>query len=120
VVLKRKQAEDLEQLARAADRFGDALLRLANVSPPEDRAATDHPELQRLAREFDRAAEIAEKAVGARFMTAAQYQRIARNFEAIAEGMQSGAMKESAADKKPATAGRRTAVQPGRKPRRRH
>lgn len=119
MVLKRKQAEDLEQLARAADRFGDALLKLANVTPPEERSATEHPEVRRLARELDRAAAIVEKAVGATFMTAAQYGRVARNFAAIAEGMQSGAARETAAENRRSTAGRRAAAPTDRKSRRR-
>jgi hypothetical protein len=119
VVVKRKQAEDLEHLARAADRFGDALQKLANVNPPADRTPTEHPELQRLARNFDRATQTVEKAVAATFMTAAQYGRIAGNFEAIAEGMKGGAAKESAAEKRRATPGRRVAAPAVRKRRRR-
>ena len=119
MVLKRKQAEDLEQLARAADRFGDALQKLANVNPPEDRTPTEHPELQGLARNFDRATKTVETAVTARFMSAAQYGRIAGNFEAIAKGMQSGAAKESAAEKRRRSPGRRVAAPAVRKPRRR-
>lgn len=109
--------EDLDKLARAVGRFGDALRKLAYVNPPADRAATAHPELPRLTREFDRATEIVEKAVEAKFMTAAQYERIAQHFEAIAEGMESGAVKESAAEKRRTTAPRRGAATAVRKPR---
>ena len=119
MVLVRKEAEDLQQLARACDRFGAALRALANTNPPSDRAATGHPEIRRLTRELDAAAGIVEKAVAAKFMTAAQYGRIARHFEAIAEGMEGGAIKELAAEKRRGTAGRRrTAPRKPQRPRR--
>ena len=118
MVLLRKDAEDLRQLARASDRFGTALDRLANANPPKDRAPTSHAEIRRLTRELDGAAGVAEKAADANFMTAAQYERIARHFEAIAEGMEGGALKEFAAEKRRATAGRRAKAPAVRKPRR--
>ena len=107
MVLRRIQTEDLQQVARAVRRFGAALLRLGNLKPPSNRVATDHPELRRLAREFNGAAEIVENAVKAKFMTAAQYGRIARHFKAIAQDMERGAAKEAAAEKRAGTAGRR-------------
>jgi hypothetical protein len=117
VVLKFIQVEDLKHVAREVRRFADALRRLASLKPPADRIAIDHPELARLVREFDGAAELVEKAVGEKFMTAAQYQRIARHFKAIADDMESGAAKESAAEKRRTVAGRRGAAPRARKPR---
>lgn len=116
MVLLRKEAEDLQQLARACDRFGAALRALANTNPPADRAATGHPEIRRLARELEGAARIVEKAIAAKFMTAAQYGRIARHFEAIAEAMEGGAIKELAAEKRRSPGGRGKAGPKSRKP----
>ena len=106
MVLRLIQVEDLQRVAHAVRRFGAALLRLSRQKPPADRVATDHPELRRIAREFDDAAEIVENAVKAKFMTAAQYGRIARHFKAIAQDMASGAAREAAAEKRRAKAGR--------------
>jgi hypothetical protein len=119
VILKHRQVQDLERLSAAVREFGVALRRLAAVSPRTDRMPVDHPELQRLAREFAQAAELVEKAVGAKGLTVDQYARVARHFEVIAEAMERGAVKEAAAEKRAAVraaAGTRTAV---RKPPRR-
>jgi hypothetical protein len=119
VILKHQQVQDLERLSAAVREFGLAVRKLAAVSPRTDRMPVDHPELQQLAREFVRAAEIVEKAVAAKILTANQYSRVARHFEVIAEAMERGAAKEAAAEKRAAgtaVAGTRTAV---RKPRRR-
>ncbi len=118
MVLLAVQVKDLKQLALAVHQFADALQELAGVHPPADRAALDHPEIRRLTREFERAVKIVEAAVEAEFMTAAQYERIAKHFEAIAEGMEGGALKEFAAERRRATAGRRVAAPTVRKPRR--
>jgi hypothetical protein len=116
VVLRRIQVEDLRKLARAVDRFGDALENLANADPPADRAATAHPEIRGLVREFDRAALIVENAVKAKFMTADQYGKMAGHFEAIAKLMEGGADREAAAEKRRATPGRGRAAPKTRKP----
>jgi hypothetical protein len=116
VVLLRIQVEDLRKLARAVDRFGDALENLANADPPADRAATAHPEIRGLTREFDRAAVIVENAVKAKFMTADQYGKMAGHFEAIAELMEGGAVKEAAAEKRRTSPRGRGTVPAVRKP----
>jgi hypothetical protein len=85
------------------------------VNPPADRAATAHPEIRRLTREFDRAAVIVENAVKAKFMTADQYGKMAGHFEAIAELMEGGAVKEAAAEKRRTTSGRGKAAPKTRK-----
>jgi len=117
MILKHKQVRDLEKLSAAVREFGVAVRKLAAVSPRTDRMPVDHPELQQLAREFLGAAEIVEKAVAAKILTADQYSRVARHLEVIAEAMERGATREAAAEKRAAAvAGTRTAV---RKPRRR-
>jgi len=117
MILKHKQVRDLEKLSAAVREFGVAVRKLAAVSPRTDRMPVDHPELQQLAREFLEAAEIVEKAVAAKVLTADQYSRVARHLEVIAEAMERGATREAAAEKRAtAVAGTRTAV---RKPRRR-
>ena len=119
MILKHKQVQDLERLSEAVRDFGAAVRKLAAVSPRTDRMPVDHPELQRVTREFARAAEIVEKAVVAKILTGDQYSRVARHFEVMAEAMERGAAKETAAEKRAAgtaVAGARTAV---RKPRRR-
>lgn len=120
MVLKLKDAEDLRKLGRASERFGKALDRLAAAHPPKDRPPTPHTEISRLTRELDGAAGIVEKAADAKFMTAAQYERVARHFEAIAEGMERGALKEFAAEKRRAAPRRRRATPAVRKPRSPH
>lgn len=119
MILKHKQVRDLERLAAAVREFGVEVRKLAAVSPRTDRQPVDHPELQRLAREFAQAAEIVEKGVAAKLLTADQYARVARHFEVIAQGMERGAAREAAAEKRAAGtagSGARTAV---RKPQRR-
>lgn len=119
MILKHKQVRDLERLAAAVREFGVAVRRLAAVSPRTDRLPVDHPELVGLAREFAQAAEIVEKAVAAKILTADQFSRVARHFEVIAQGMERGAAREAAAEKRAAgtaVSGVRTAV---RKPQRR-
>lgn len=117
MILKHKQVRDLERLAAEVREFGVAVRRLAAVSPRTDRMPVDHPELQRLAREFAQAAEIVQKGVAAKILTADQYSRVARSFEVIAQGMERGAAREAAAEKRAAAvSGARTAV---RKPQRR-
>ena len=109
------QVKDLRQLADAVDRFGDALENLANADPPADRAATAHPEIRRLTREFDGAAAIVENAVKAKFMTADQYRKMAGHFEAVGKLMEGGAAKEAAAEKRRTTQGRAKAAPKTRK-----
>jgi hypothetical protein len=115
VVLRRIQVEDLRKLAAAVDRFGDALEDLANADPPAERAATAHPEIRGLTREFDRAALLVETAVKAKFMTADQYRKMAGHFAAIGKLMGGGAAKEAAAEKRRATPGRGKAAPKTRK-----
>jgi hypothetical protein len=104
------------ELADAVRRFGNALEGLAKVDPPAGRAATPHPEIQRLVREFNSAAVIVEKAVDAKFMTATQYGQMAQHFEAIAELMEGGAAKEAVAEKRRPRIGRSKAAPKARKP----
>lgn len=119
MILKHAQVRDLEKVSDAARRFAAAVRKLAAVSPRTDRMPVDHPELQRLARDFDQAAVILEAAVKARVLTGQDYARVARRFEAIAEAMERGAGKEAAADR---SAGRtprnrgRTTVRRSRRP----
>ncbi len=118
MILLRKDLQYLKEFGVAVHRFADETQRMVHVTPPADRTPTPHPELQRMAAEFDRATEIVRQAAKAGFMTAAQYRRIARHFEVMGEAIERGADREEATARRDAAAVRRGVAVPAvRKPR---
>ncbi len=114
----RIDLEDLKKLGLAIGRLAVETQRMVHANPPRDRTPTAHPEFRRMTAEFDGATEVVRKAADTGFMTAAQYRRIARHFEVVAEAIERGADREEATAKRDAASIKRgVAVAAVRKPR---